>query len=52
MELYKQIDYIENEFHYINSERMMDKNKIQIRYLDIFSQLLFTNENVLLDPIE
>lgn len=52
MELYKQIDYIENEFHYINSERMMDKNKIQIRYLDIFSQLLFTNENILLDPIE
>lgn len=49
MELYKQVDYIENEFHYIKPERMLNRNKIQIRYLNIFSILLFKNDTKQID---
>ena len=49
MELYKQIDYIENEFHYIKPERLLNKNKIQIRYSNIFSSIIFKKQSKKID---
>ena len=44
MELYKQTDLIENEFHYIKPERLLNRSKIQLKYFNIFSEILFKND--------
>lgn len=44
MELYKQADIIETEFHYIKPERLLNKSKIQFRYFDVFSELLLKSD--------
>jgi hypothetical protein len=46
MELYNQVDKFETEFHYINSERSLNKSKIHFRYFDIFSELLLSSQTI------